>query len=371
MNIPLVNLARLHESIRSFLDDAVADAMDRGDFILGKDVKLFEEEFAAYCGTKHCIGVASGLDALTLSLKAIGLGPGDEVITQANTFAATAIAILRCGATPVLVDHEPGTFNIDVRAISAAITSKTAAILPVHLYGRLADMDALQVIANEHNLPIIEDAAQAHGATRGGKRAGSFGKAAAFSFYPGKNLGAMGDAGAITTNDDELAAWIRTMRNYGAPQKYEHTMVGYNSRLDNLQAAILRVKLSRLDKWNARRREVAARYYDALGGLPIELPPPAGDDHVWHLYVIGTGNRDELLSWCKDAGIGAGVHYPFPLHQQRAFRDRCRVSGSAKRTEQNAERILSLPICQAIKDKEVDRIAEVVRAITPELSAHA
>ncbi|MCO6438790.1 MAG: DegT/DnrJ/EryC1/StrS family aminotransferase [Phycisphaerae bacterium] len=367
-SIPLVNLKAMHESLRDELDTAIRGVVERGDFILGRDVSEFEQAFAQYCGVKHCIGVASGLDALTLALKGLGIGPGHEVITAANTFIATALAIHHTGATPVLVDHDPQTYNLDFRRLSAAITSRTRAIVPVHLYGQPAEMDAIDAIANEHGLVVVEDAAQAHGAKYKGRRCGSLARAAGFSFYPGKNLGGMGDGGAITTNDDELAQWLRSCRNYGSVVKYYHEVLGCNSRLDTVQAAILRTKLPHLDGWNQRRREIAERYRQFLSGSNVALPEERGDvEHVYHLFVIRCGNRDELLAALQEAGVGAGIHYPLPIHRQIAFRRSCIVPRPPAFTDRFADEIVSLPMCPFVSDDQVERIAQIVRekAVVP------
>lgn len=362
MRIPLVNLNRQHEALRSEIAAAIDAVIRRGDFILGADVEAFESEFAAYCGTKHCIGVGNGLDALVLALKGLGVGPGDEVIIPANTFIATALAVQRTGATPVLVDHDPDTYTIDPRRIHAAITSHTKAILPVHLYGQPVDMDAIRVIADEHRLKVIEDAAQAHGARYKGRRCGSLAHAAAFSFYPGKNLGAMGDAGAVVTDDDDLAQWIRVARNYGSAEKYRHTVRGYNSRIDSIQAAVLRVKLRHLDRWNAVRAERAAQYQRALVDAGAVLPSTADyAEHAYHLYVIRTPQRDELLKHLLARGIGAGIHYPVPIHRQVAMGRGCVVPRPVPLTDAYADELLSLPLCPEIYEAEVAAVVEAVR----------
>lgn len=361
IQIPLVNLQRQHEALASEIRSAIDNVITRGDFILGADVEAFEREFASFCGVRHCIGVANGLDALVLSLKALGIREGDEVITAANTFSATAYAIQHAGAMPVVVDHEPQTYTMDARRLHAAITSRTKAIMPVHLYGQPADMQAIRPVAEEHDLPIIEDACQAHGAHYLGSRCGSLGRAAAFSFYPGKNLGAMGDGGAITTNDDELADWARSARNYGSKIKYRHTTRGWNSRLDTIQAAVLRVKLRHLDQWNQRRRELATVYRQHLAGVDVILPETrAGGDHVFHLFVIRCPQRDGVLQFLQERGIGAGIHYPIPVHRQVAFGRVCRESEPLKHAEQFADELLSLPICPFITEDEVRRVCQAV-----------
>lgn len=361
MKIPLVNLQRQHEAFRAEIREAMDRVVDGGDFILGREVTAFENEFAAYCRAKHCIGVGNGLDALTISLKAIGVGPGDEVITTANTFVATALAIHHAGATPVLVDHDPETYNLDPRRLPAAITPRTKAILPVHLFGQPADMDAIGAFAAEHGLDVIEDACQAHGARFNGRRAGTLGRIAAFSFYPGKNLGGLGDAGAIVTDDDTLADGIRAVRNYGSKVKYHHTVRGFNSRLDSLQAAVLRVKLRHLDRWNAIRRERAERYRELLSETELVLPTVSdGIEHVFHLFAIECHDRDAVLQRLREQGIDAGIHYPIPIHLQPAFGEHCVVPRPLPEAERSAKELLSLPLCPFITELEVDTVAAAV-----------
>jgi len=358
MKVPLVNLQRQHQTLRNEIRDAIDGVIERGDFVLGCEVTAFEEEFAAYCEAKHCIGVGSGLDALTLALKGLGIGPGDEVITVANTFVATALAIQHSGATPVLVDHELKGYNLDPRRLPAAITSRTRAIIPVHLYGQPADMDLIGTIAEEHGLSVIEDACQAHGARYKGRRTGALGRAAAFSFYPGKNLGGLGDGGAIVTSDDALAEWLRATRNYGSTVKYHHAIRGFNSRLDSIQAAVLRVKLRRLDEWNAQRRHLAGCYRELLSSTDVTLPVESQDsEHVYHLFVVRCTRRDEGLQQLRERGIDAGIHYPIPIHRQPAFGHQCLVPRSPTQTEASCEELLSLPICPFITEGEVEAVA--------------
>lgn len=361
MSIPLVNLQRQHEELHDELHEAIAGAIDRGDFILGSELEVFEREFADYCEVKHCIGVGSGLDALTLAMKGLGIGVGDEVITAGNTFIATALAIRNTGATPVLVDHDPQTYALDPQRVFAAVTQRTKAIVPVHLYGHPADMDSLRMIADEHGLLVVEDACQAHGARHKGQRCGGIGHAAAFSFYPGKNLGAMGDGGAVVTNDDSLAQWIRAARNYGSTVKHRHAIRGVNSRLDNLQAAVLRVKLRHLDEWNDRRRWVAARYCELLADASVVLPAERDDvEHVYHLFVIRCPNRDLVADHLRERGIGSGIHYPIPIHRQVAFGRGCFVPQGLPNTELYCDEILSLPMCPFLTLDEIEDIAHEV-----------
>lgn len=363
MIIPLVNLQRQHEELGDELRDAIDRVIERGDFILGSEVESFEKEFAAYCQGKHCVTVASGLDALTLTMKGLGIGPGDEVITAGNTFVATALAIKQAGAIPVLVDHDRDTYNLDPRRLPAAITSRTKAIVPVHLYGQPADMDAIRMIADEHGLFVIEDACQAHGARYKGRRCGSLGSAAAFSFYPGKNLGAMGDGGAVVTDDDDLAEWLRAARNYGSTIKYRHTIRGVNSRLDTMQAAVLRVKLRYLDAWNATRRWLAAQYGELLAESDVILPGEREDvDHVYHLFVIRTRHRDALLNRLHERGIGAGIHYPTPIHRQVAFGRGCITQGPLANTDTFCDELLSLPMCPFLTLDNVETAVGEVQA---------
>ena len=362
MRIPLVNLAAMHTELQREIATAIDAVLTRGDYILGRDVFAFEEEFAAYLGAKHCIGVGNGLDALTLALKGLGVGHGDEVITQANTYVATALAVHHAGATPVLVDHEPDTYGIDPQGILAAITPRTKAIIPVHMYGQAADMDAVAEIATKYGLKVLEDAAQAHGTIYKGRRCGTLGDAAAFSFYPGKNLGAIGDGGAIVTNDDDVAAWLRSARNYGSTVKYRHTVKGMNTRLDTLQAAVLRVKLPFLDRWNETRRELAERYRSALADTGLVLPAQRrGGEHNYHLFVVRCATRDALLQHLHAQGIGAAIHYPVPVHQQVCFGRGCIVPDPVPYTERFADQLLSLPICPYLAHEQVDEIADAVR----------
>ncbi len=368
MRIPLVNLQRQHDALGDEIRGAIDRIIEHGDFILGNEVTAFEREFAAYCEAKHCIGVGNGLDALTLAIKGLGIGPGDEVITVANTFVATALAIQHTGAMPVLVDHDAESYNLDPRRLTAAITSRTRAIIPVHLFGQPADMDAINAIAIEHGLAVVEDACQAHGARYKGRRVGTLGRAAAFSFYPGKNLGALGDAGAVVTNDDPLADWLRTTRNYGAKVKYHHALRGLNSRLDSIQAAVLRVKLKHLDRWNAARRHLADCYRCSLTDAAVVLPPePSRSDDVHHLFVVRCEDRDRVLKHLHKHGIDAGVHYPTPIHRQPAFGQECTLGGPLCESERSCSEILSLPLCPFTTEEEVATVSEaLLEALAPD-----
>jgi dTDP-4-amino-4,6-dideoxygalactose transaminase len=357
MSVAFLNLARANAPFIDEIQEAVARVVASGWYVLGSETAAFEQEFADYCGTRHCVGVGNGLDALTLVLRAWGIGEGDEVIVPSNTFIATWLAVSQTGARVVPVEPDERTYNMDPDRIEVAITSRTRAIIPVHLFGQPAAMAAIDIIARRHGLLVLEDAAQAHGALHDERRAGSLGHAAAFSFYPGKNLGAMGDGGAITTNDDELAGKIRKLRNYGSSVKYRHDVMGVNSRLDEIQAAILRVKLRALESENAKRATVARTYTDALAGLPLILPTIAKDTvPVWHLYVVRTEHRDTLQTHLKQCGIDTLVHYPVACHQQQAY------AGTQWQAQPIAEKlqnqILSLPMAPYLTSDEIGNVAD-------------
>lgn len=356
MKVPFLDLSRTHETIREDLDAAWHRTLDKSRYILGEEVEAFEAEFAHYCGVEHAIGVANGLDALHLILRANGIGPGDEVLVPSNTFIATWLAVSQVGATPVAVEPDPTTYNMDPDGAARAVTERTKAIIPVHLYGQPADMEALRDLARRHGLLCVEDAAQAHGSTFNGRPAGSLGDAAAFSFYPGKNLGALGDGGAITTSDAAMARRMRELANYGSSEKYIHRQRGLNSRLDELQAAILRVKLRHLDAWNGRRRAIAQTYREALAHCDMAIPqvdPRAGP--VWHLFVIRTSRRDTLASLLKSNGIDTQIHYPIAPADSEAYRDVAQL-GSSELGRLLGREILSLPIGPHMKDDEVQHI---------------
>ena len=356
--VPFVDLQTQYESLRADINAALQGVLERGDFILGEEVQRFEDDFAKYIGTPHAMGVGSGLDALVLALNAYGVGVGDEVIVPANTFIATVLAVFAARAKPVLVDVDAATYNINPAAIEAAITSRTRAIIPVHLYGQPADMASILALAEKRNLIVIEDAAQAHGAMYDGRRVGSLGHAAAFSFYPAKNLGAYGDGGMVVTKDAGIAAKIRKLRNYGQRVKYEHTCVGINSRLDTIQAAILRVKLRHLDRWNAARAEHAAAYQAMLSESPYLLPQTApGRTHIFHLYVIQLDNRSEIQEPLSCRGIGTGIHYPIPVHLQEACSNLGYRRGDFPVTEGAATRILSLPMFPEMTPEQREYVA--------------
>ncbi|MEP6911403.1 MAG: DegT/DnrJ/EryC1/StrS family aminotransferase [bacterium] len=362
MNVPFLNLKAAYTSMQSELDAAAQRVMASGSFILGAEVSAFEQEFAAYCGTKFCIGVGNGLDALHLILRAFDIGPGDEVIVPTNTYIATWLAVSFAGAIPVPVEPDAATFNLDPARIEDAITDRTRAIIPVHLYGQTADMDPINEIARRYDLKVIEDAAQAQGATYKGKRAGGLGDAAAFSFYPGKNLGALGDAGAIVTNDPAIADRIAALRNYGSRVKYHHEFKGFNSRLDELQAAFLVAKLSKLDEWNARRKEVARHYLQTLEGVPdLRLPfVPEWADPVWHLFVVQHPRRDAFQKHLHEAGIGTIIHYPVPPHLQKAYEEMGISVGRFPLAERMAQEVLSLPMGPHLREEEQNYVIEMV-----------
>jgi len=360
--IPLVDLKAQYATIRPAVDAALQSVLDSTSFIMGPEVKCFEADFARFCGAGHCVGVASGTAALELVLRSLDVGPGHEVVTAAHTFIATAEAISAVGARPVFADIDDCTYNLDSDAVAAAMTPATRAIIPVHIYGHPAPMDALCALARRHGIPVVEDAAQAHGATWNGVHAGVLGDAACFSFYPGKNLGAYGDAGAVTTNDPAVAERVALLRNHGRRSKYLHEVKGYGERLDSLQAAVLAAKLPYLDDWTAARRRLAARYTSLLTGCDVVTPQVAPRaDPAWHLYVIRTARRDELLTWLDDQGIGAGVHYPVPLHLQPAYADLGYRRGDLPVTELVADTCLSLPLYPEMTEEQQDRVVGAVR----------
>ena len=368
-NVPFVDLGVQYRAISAEIDDAIAKVIQDADFILGREVRLFEEEFAEFCDSSHAVGVDSGTSALELALRAFDIGPGDEVITAANSFIASALGISHAGAKPVLVDVDPFTYTLDVKALERAITRRTKAIIPVHLYGHPAHMGPIRQLADKHGLVVIEDACQAHGARYKGKRVGSLGHAAAFSFYPGKNLGAYGDGGMVVTKDRKIANRLEMLRNYGQKEKYKHLFRGYNRRLDTIQAAILRVKLRYLEKWNAARRWNAKLYQKHLEGSGVVVPGEAGGaESVWHLYVIRTEQRDALKEHLINKGINASIHYPIPIHLQPAYHDLGYKRGDFPVTEAHADRILSLPMYAELTDRQIEFISQTVCEFQ---SAHA
>lgn len=363
MIVPLVDLKAQYQTIRGEIDHAIAAVVSNADFIFGKDVELFEREFADYCETEHAIGLDSGTSALELALRAHGIGEGDEVITVSHTFIATVAAISYTGASPVLVDVHPATYNIDPRQIRKALSPRTKAIVPVHLYGQAADLDPILEIAAERNLVVIEDACQAHGALHSGRRVGSLGDAGCFSFYPGKNLGAYGDAGMIVTNSRDVAERVRLLRNYGQLQKYRHEILGYNRRLDSIQAAILRAKLKHLNDWNDARRRAASLYSELLSDVEgIHTPSVSGvSSHVFHLYVIQHPNRDGLLDYLRGQGVQAGLHYPTPVHLQPCYQNLGVPSGALPITEEIASRVISLPIYPEITTEQIEFVCTMIK----------
>lgn len=363
MNIPFLNLATPYQELQVELDAAYQRVMKSGWYILGEEVEAFECEFATFFGVKHCIGVGNGLEALHLILRAYDIGPGDEVIVPSNTYIATWLAVSYAGALPVPVEPVEDTYNLDPARIEAALTSHTKAILPVHLFGQPADMESINRVAAKHNLLVFDDAAQAHGAHYKGKQIGGLCDATGWSFYPGKNLGAFGDAGAVTTNDDELAEKLRKLRNYGSRVKYYNEIKGFNSRLDPLQAAFLRVKLKHLDVWNKRRKLVANRYLVALSHLPgLTIPHvPEWAEPCWHLFVVRHPHRDELQKHLAQAGIGTLIHYPVPPHLQQAYRGLGMSEGAFPITEAIHREVLSLPIGPHLPFEETEYIVSVIK----------
>jgi dTDP-4-amino-4,6-dideoxygalactose transaminase len=358
--VPFLDLKAPYLELKSELDEAFHRVMNSGHYILGSEIQRFEEEFAHYCGVKHCIGVANGLDALHLILLAYGIGPGDEVIVPSNTFIATWLAVTYTGAQVIPVEPNPLTYNLDPQVIEKAITSKTKAIMPVHLYGQPADMDPINEIAQKYNLKVIEDSAQAQGALYKGRKTGSLGDASGFSFYPGKNLGAFGDAGAITTQDDRLAEKLRMLRNYGSKIKYENQCVGYNSRLDELQAALLRVKLRYLDEWNERRATIAHQYLKSINNDKIILPSvDKNANHVWHVFVVRTKDREALQTHLKSHHIDSLIHYPIPPHLQQAYSEMGWTNGSFPISEKIHAEVLSLPIGPHMNANHIQNVIDV------------
>lgn len=363
-SIPLVDLSAQYRQIRGEVLSAISDVLDGMRLTLGPNVTAFEEEFADYCGAGSCVGVGSGTEALVLALRAAEVGPGDEVIVPAHTFIATAEAVSFAGARPVIVDVEPVSRCLDPDLVERAITPSTRAIIPVHMHGQMADLDAILPIARRHGLVVIEDAAQAHGAELRGRRAGSIGDLGCFSFYCSKNLGAYGEAGAVLTSNDELAARLRLLRNHGDAGRYEHVCLGTNSRLDEIQAAILRVKLRRLDEWNAARRAHAARLAALLDGLMAELPQEAaGRKHVFHHFAILADGRDRLRQDLAEAGVGCGIHYPLPLHLQPPYRELGYRAGDCPVAERITARTLSLPMYAELSESQLARIAEALHSV--------
>jgi dTDP-4-amino-4,6-dideoxygalactose transaminase len=358
--VPFLDLAAQNGPLRAQLDAAIARVVDAGAFVLGPALRSFEEAFATYCEAPHCVGVNSGTMALQLMLQGAGIGPGDEVITAPNTFIATVEAILASGATPVLADVDPTTWLLDPAAVEARITARTRALLPVHLYGFPCDLEALGAVAREHGLLLLEDAAQAHGARHKGARVGHGSTAAAFSFYPGKNLGAFGDGGAVITDDPELARQVEALRHHGQLEKNRHALVGTTGRLDSLQAAVLEVKLAHLDRWNESRRHLARRYRERLAGTRYRMPEPLeGAEPVYHLFVVVHPEVEKVHSLLGEHGVGFGAHYPLAVHQQPAFEDLGRP-GEFPVAEEICNHITSLPIFAELGEDQVDRVCDVL-----------
>jgi len=363
VKVPFLSLKPIHEEIGAALDAACDRVLRSGWYVLGPEVEAFEEKFAAYCGTKHCVGVGNGLDAMMLVLRAWGVGEGHEVIVPSNTYIATWLAVSYAGARPVPVEPDEATYNIDPERIERAITRRTRAILPVHLYGQAADMAPIREIGKRRGIPVLEDAAQAHGARYRGKRAGALGNAAAFSFYPTKNLGAFGDAGAVTMDDKRLAQKVRALRNYGSRKRYVNEVKGVNSRLDPMQAALLGARLDTLDVWNERRARIASRYMAAFEDLPLVLPATLPESaHAWHLFVVRSKRRKAFREALQALGVGTDVHYPTPPHLQRAYAELKMRKGAFPISERIHREVVSLPIGPHMSEAEVDHVIEQVRA---------
>lgn len=357
--VPFLDLRAPYLELKAEIDEAMLRVADSGWFLLGEELKAFEAAYAKFVGAKHCVGVANGLDALYLSLRALGIGAGDEVIVSSNTYIATWLAVTMTGAVPVPVEPEPRTYNIDPARVEAAVTARTKAILPVHLYGLPADMEPLLSLAERRGIAVLEDAAQAHGARYQGKRIGAHGDVVAWSFYPGKNLGAFGDGGAVTTDDAKLAESLRVLRNYGSRVKYVNEVQGVNSRLDEIQAAVLRVKLARLDEWNERRRRLAERYHERLAELPLELPvEPPGRESAWHLYVVRSSEREALREHLAADGIDSLIHYPIPPHAQQAYAGLAFPRDAFPEANAIHDEVFSLPIGPHMSDEQQDRVID-------------
>ena len=371
MQVPFLDLKAPYRELKDEMDAAYQRIMESGWFILGEELNAFEREFSEYCGADYCIGVGNGLEALHLILRALDIGPGDEVIVPSNTYIATWLAVSYAGATPIPVEPDERTYNLDPNRVEAAITSRTKAILPVHLYGQAAEMDALVEISSRRGLKLIEDAAQAQGARYQNRLTGSLGDIAGFSFYPGKNLGALGDAGGIVTSDAALADRVRVLRNYGSRVKYDHEAKGFNSRLDEMQAAFLRVKLRKLDEWNERRRKLATFYLERLQGTPNLILPhvPANVEPVWHLFVVRHPERDRLQQHLTQNGVGTLIHYPCPPHLQLAYHELEYSRGDFPLAEIMATEVLSLPMGPHVTIEEAEHVVAAVASFTPRLAA--
>ena len=366
--VPFLDLKAQHRKIRTKLDAALTRVIDSAQFVLGPEVSEFEERYASYCGTEHCVAVNSGTSALHLALLAAGIGPGDEVITVSMTFVATTAAILYCGAKPVFVDVDPNTWTIDTKLIEKAITPKTKALLPVHLHGLMADMDPIIDVARRHNLVVIEDAAQSHGAEYKGRRAGSIGDIGCFSFYPGKNLGAIGEGGAVVTNNSELARGVSLLRDWGQESKYHHVLQGFNYRMEAIQGAVLNVKMDHIEAWTEGRRAIAAAYDQKITFNQCKRPaPPANFRHVYHVYAIEVDRRDDVQKKLQASGIATGIHYPIPVHLQTAYRDLGYRAGDLPVTEALAKCFLSLPIYPELEAVQVTEVVEALAEAVPSM----
>ena len=360
--VPYLDLRAQLKPLRAEIDAAIARTLDNCSFCLGPDVAQFEKDFAAFCGAQHALGFNSGTSALHVAMLLLGVGPGDEVITTPYTFIATSWAISYCGAKPVYVDIDEATFNLDPKLIEKAITPRTKAVLPVHLYGQPFDVDAVAAICKKHNLPFVEDAAQAHGAKYQGKSIGTFGAVSCFSFYPAKNLGACGEGGALVTNDAKLAARAKSLREHGSTVRYHHDEVGYNYRLEGIQGAVLGVKLKHLAKWTSERQRVAARYAELLKDTPLQLPTvTVGNESAWHLYTVRSPRRDELKKFLDENKIGNAVHYPMPLHLQKVYAPLGYKAGDFPVAEKASREVLSLPMFPELTDAQIQRVADVVQ----------
>lgn len=372
MKVPFLDLKAHHEPIREQLEAAISAVIDTNAYAGGPFVARFEEEFAAYCGARFAVGVGNGTDALWLSLLALGVGPGDEVITVPSTFMATAEAITYCGARPVFVDIDPQTYTMDPGQVERAITSRTKAIIPVHLFGLVADLEAVLAIASRHGLPVVEDACQAHGALRHGRKAGTLGATGCFSFYPGKNLGALGEAGAVITNDEALKNRMQVLRDHGQARKYYHSMIGWNGRMDGIQGAVLSVKLKVLDASNARRRAHARLYNELLAGVEEIITPiePASCQHVYHVYAVRVAHRDQVLSRMGERGVACGIHYPVPVHLQEAYRFLGYGEGSFPVAERCASEFLSLPMFPELTPGQVETVVRELKACVVSRKPH-
>lgn len=368
MRVPFVSFEPMHEEIKKEVLEKVDQVYRKNWFIKGEEVEAFEKRFAEFCGVKYCVGCGNGLDALYLILKAYGIGAGDEVIVPSNTFIATVLAVSYVGATPVFVEPSMKTYNIDCSKIEEKITKKTKAIMAVHLYGRMAEMEKVKTIGDKYNIKIIEDSAQAHGASRAGKKAGAWGDAAGFSFYPGKNLGALGDAGAVVTNDKELADKVRALGNYGSFEKYHHVYQGNNSRLDEIQAAVLNIKLASLDKWNMQRREIANRYLERIKNPLILLPERAQneEEHVYHIFAVRTECREDFKKYLEQNGIMTNIHYPVPIHLQDAYKGLGIKEGALPLAEEISRTEISIPMYYGMTEEEEDYVIDIINAYRSE-----